>query len=661
MRGGKLQNQPLRQLYPCKRWANLAIEVIALLTVTLVIFLAGKTVGGTVARLALAVLFCSAPAWPQNALYVDLSGDWRQSTEDRPEYALPGYDDSSWGVAKLPWTKRPPDTVFWLRKSATLPAGADRTKLALTLGSLSEAYVLYVNGVEAGRFGGFDHQQARVPRPYTFALPAAAIQSDGPIRIAVRIWARITRGTSSWRLFREGPYVLTYAGHFPADYGDMVILRQMARRWPDVALGAMQFVLALAFMGLWCFERRRLEILWVSLFLLSDAVGTVSAALLLHPASHPWSHDLRNLILPPLRGVLFVEVVMAVFALQRGWLRALAVPAAMSASLLRMWERPDYYRVLSGAPWVMGIAVIGVGLWQAKAPRDQKVRGGMAGLLAVLAIASLNRYNLLSGWLPNATSSDFAVTNSLAVGTLMAMFLFGLLLYEFITDRRERQRLTSELEAARAVQQLLVPPSGAGTGVFHLEAIYEPAQEVGGDFHWSRLDADGSLLVVVGDVSGKGLQAAMLVSVIIGMLRTVPARAPGAVLQALNDGLCGQTGGGFVTCCCARFAPDNAMSIANGGHLAPYVDQREVAVEAGLPLGVVADAAYTEAEVTLAPGARFVMLSDGVVEAANKQGELFGFDRSREVSALSTKEIAAAAKAWGQNDDLTVVTVRRRG
>lgn len=440
----------------------------------------------------------------------------------------------------------------------------------------------------------------------------------------------------------------------------MVVWRQMARRWPDLALAAMQIVLAMAFMGLWCFDRRRLEVLWVSLFLLSEAGGTGSLVLLLNPASHPWSHDFRNMFVPALRGLLFFEVVMAVFALQRGWLRALAVPAAMAAPFLRIWERRDDYILLSGVPWLMGIAVIGVGLWQAKSPRDPKVRSGMAGLLSVLAIASLNRYNLLRGWLPDVTSSDFALTNSLGVGTLMAMFLFGLLLYEFITDRRERLRLTSELEAARAVQQLLVPPSGAATGMFQVEAIYEPAQEVGGDFHWSRLEPDGSLLVVVGDVSGKGLKAAMLVSMIIGMLRALPVAAPAGVLRALNEGLCGHTGGGFVTCCCVRFATDGGVAIANGGHLAPYVEQREVAVESGLPLGISRDASYTETELTLPAGTPFVILSDGVVEAANGQGELFGFDRAATASKMPAKEIARAAKAWGQNDDLTVVTVRRR-
>ena len=98
------------------------------------------------------------------------------------------------------------------------------------------------------------------------------------------------------------------------------------------------------------------------------------------------------------------------------------------------------------------------------------------------------------------------------------------------------------------------------------------------------------------------------------------------------------------------------MIIANAGHPAPYCDSREVEVAAGLPLGITADVAYAESS---AIGRRFTFISDGVVEAANAQGELFGFERTREISAQPAREIADAAKAWGQNDDITVVTVRR--
>ena len=148
----------------------------------------------------------------------------------------------------------------------------------------------------------------------------------------------------------------------------------------------------------------------------------------------------------------------------------------------------------------------------------------------------------------------------------------------------------------------------------------------------------------------------MLVSVAVGILRNEKSVSPAAVLGALNEGLAGHTGGGFVTCCCARFDPDGTASLANAGHPAPYADGQEIEVEAGLPLGIAPGVIYGESVVS---GKRFTFVSDGVVEAENAKRELFGFDRTRAISGKSANEIAEAAKAWGQNDDITVVTVRR--
>jgi serine phosphatase RsbU (regulator of sigma subunit) len=264
----------------------------------------------------------------------------------------------------------------------------------------------------------------------------------------------------------------------------------------------------------------------------------------------------------------------------------------------------------------------------------------------------------IPGWpLPAASyAGPFQVIYLMSISAAVAFVILLLLLRVVGADRREKQRLAGELEAARGVQQLLLPRHAAGTNAFAADAVYEPAQEVGGDFHWTRVTPGGALLVVVGDVSGKGLKAAMLVSVAIGILRNEKSGSPAAILGALNDGLAGHTGGGFATCCCACFDTDGRVAIANAGHLSPYCDAREVAVEPGLPLGVMAGMEYGESIVR---GERFTFVSDGVVEAENAQRELFGFERTREISAKSAQEIAEAAKAWGQNDDITVVTVRR--
>jgi serine phosphatase RsbU (regulator of sigma subunit) len=113
----------------------------------------------------------------------------------------------------------------------------------------------------------------------------------------------------------------------------------------------------------------------------------------------------------------------------------------------------------------------------------------------------------------------------------------------------------------------------------------------------------------------------------------------------------------FATCLCARIYPDGSLTIANAGHLSPYRDGRELELPPGLPLGVISDSQYEQATFQLSQGDRLVFLSDGVVEARNQQGELFGFERTQQVSHESARYIAQTARHFGQTDDITVVSL----
>ena len=146
----------------------------------------------------------------------------------------------------------------------------------------------------------------------------------------------------------------------------------------------------------------------------------------------------------------------------------------------------------------------------------------------------------------------------------------------------------------------------------------------------------------------------MTVSLVTGALRNRRSDEPAAILAELNAVLLGSPG--FVTCCIVRLEPGGRLTAANAGHPAPYLQGKELELAPGLPLGIVAEVEYTEA--TVAFDGSLTLVSDGVIEAANSSGELFGFDRTREISTKSAQEIAEAAKQWGQNDDITVVTVR---
>ena len=227
----------------------------------------------------------------------------------------------------------------------------------------------------------------------------------------------------------------------------------------------------------------------------------------------------------------------------------------------------------------------------------------------------------------------------------------------FLRIHRDQERVTSELAAARSVQELMIPHEKLATPGFEVDSIYSPANEVGGDFFHIQSTGDGGLLVVIGDVAGKGLKAAMNVSMLMGALRRTPEHSPAKILESLNRVLTGSES--FTTCQAAWFGANGELAIANAGHLPPYLNSQEIALPGALPLGVLPDMKYEEVRLYLHPGDRILLMSDGVVEARRPSGEIFGFDRVHNLSNQTAFYVAEAAKDFGQEDDITVLTVRR--
>jgi serine phosphatase RsbU (regulator of sigma subunit) len=213
------------------------------------------------------------------------------------------------------------------------------------------------------------------------------------------------------------------------------------------------------------------------------------------------------------------------------------------------------------------------------------------------------------------------------------------------------------LHAASTVQQLLLQSASQPTPGFQLESVYLPASEVGGDFFFVSSAPDGSLIAVVGDVSGKGLPAAMRVAMILGVLHGGNSHDPADILFALNNALIAQGQLGFTTACCLRIALSGEYTIANAGHIAPYLCGRELDTPAALPLGILPKQSYEPIRGCLAPGERLVLMSDGVPEARSIAGELYGFERLSSLTLLAAQDIAEAAQRFGQEDDITVLTV----
>ena len=195
-------------------------------------------------------------------------------------------------------------------------------------------------------------------------------------------------------------------------------------------------------------------------------------------------------------------------------------------------------------------------------------------------------------------------------------------------------------------------------------AAYRPAQEVGGDFFQLIPLENSAALLVVGDVSGKGLPAAMAVAMIVGAIRsTVEATDdPAQVLAALNRRFAWPAArGGFATCLAMRLDASGKCVLANAGHLPPFLNGEEVTILPSLPLGLAEGLTYERSELQMAAGDRLMLYTDGLLEARDGHGELFGFARIAAIAAQSAEAIASAAQTFGQDDDITVLTLARVG
>jgi predicted ester cyclase len=250
--------------------------------------------------------------------------------------------------------------------------------------------------------------------------------------------------------------------------------------------------------------------------------------------------------------------------------------------------------------------------------------------------------------------------------------------WENLTQQiRERERVEQELGVARSIQQASLPKEVPTLEGWRIVPHYQPAREVGGDFYdFFELD-DGQLGLVVGDATGKGVPAALVMSSARSMLRAVAqtSNSPGEVLRRANDPLVADIPPNmFVTCFYAILEPESGrLSYANAGHDLPYVRHGSDAEELrarGMPLGLMPGMNYEEKEIILQVGESALFYSDGLVEAHDPKGEMFGFPRLRELVAEHGEErtlgevlfrelYSFVGEGWEQEDDITLLTLKR--
>ena len=251
-------------------------------------------------------------------------------------------------------------------------------------------------------------------------------------------------------------------------------------------------------------------------------------------------------------------------------------------------------------------------------------------------------------------------------------------LEDLAQEIRERERVEQELHVARSIQQASLPKNVPTLEGWQITPYYQPAREVGGDFYDFLKLPKGRLGIVVGDATGKGVPAALVMASARSMLRALAQASdfsPGDVLRRVNDPLVADIPANmFVTCFYAILDPESGSIIyANAGHDLPYLwhggDCEELKAR-GMPLGLMPEMGYEEKEIVFEAGEAALLYSDGLVEAHNPKGEMFGFPRLRMLvaehgqggsleEALLEELYSFVGDGWEQEDDITLLTLRR--
>ena len=607
---------------------------------------------------------------------VSLDGLWRFHPGDNPAWASPTFDDSQWPLLRAgeSWTTQGyPDYsgYAWYRFSLVVVDGS--RPLALLLPRIYTGYVVYANGRRIGSSGSTVPTLA--PRvaanPRLFSVPR---QAPGPqtIVIAIRMWEY--HPIASW--VGGGTLAPGAAAGDPALLAGRLSDLLMEANQQSVnqyATGLLSAIVGLTLVGLFLFRRQDREYLWFAVLLLASAADALLNVIGFSSAEPFLLYRLTDEMLVALGTVAALAFFSLILHQRRslGWWLVCLCAALSPLSVV-----PYYFQWAPiGVCYSLQLAcLLPAFLWVLASLVAGSIRGDASARLLLLPAALLYGFRILD----NLASISFEMNwqrvypglydtlyilrhpfplfaeNLIGDAFVLALLLF--LVRRFSLARQEETRLAGEMDAARSVQCLLVPAAAPDTPGFRVDTVYRPASEVGGDFYHVLPAVDGSLLVIVGDVSGKGLHAAMTVSTLMGALRGCSLRSPAAILAYLN-GILPDMAGAFVTCLCARIHADGSLILANAGHLPPYCNGDEIQCESGLPLGITPDAAYPESAVALAPGDTLTFLSDGVVEAQDSEGRLFGFERTRAISMRSAEEIARAAQTFGQQDDITVLTL----
>jgi len=636
-----------------------------------------------------------------------------------PLWAEPDFDDRKWETVDLTpkagaidpitglpgyvpgWTAKGHPGYFgyaWYRIRVQVEARQGAELALAGPADVDDGYQVFDDGELAGQFGNFTGSKPIVyfNQPKMFPLaqarsretgtgqdrtgqdgarPDGTSQAERTQVLAFRLWMEPNTLNSAPDAggMHSAP-VLGEAGAVAASY--QIRWLELIRSQASYVAPALLFgLLAVVAFTLILFDRSDRVYLWMgAFFLLIAAYATLEVIV---DWTEVLSVSMGNLLVEPVASLIWAAWVMVFwvwFGLERPpWLPRLSAALALLLMISYILGDEIFFALVphgvalhfETVSLVIRLLFFALMLWVvAEGIRRQGVEGWL--FLPVVALRGINAFSaqlsllhIRMYWFPFGTQIGLGAIANLLVAVVIALLLLRRLLQSV-----KRQRLMAlDVKQAQEVQQVILPEARLALSGLTIESEYRPAREVGGDFFQIiPHKTDGSVLIVAGDVAGKGLKAGMLVALLVGAIRTAARFSddPVAVLGELNQRLMGR-GDAQATCLTLRIEADGTVTLANAGHVAPYLNGEELPMEGALPLGMFEGAECSVMRFRLKAGDKLVLMSDGIVEAMDASGELFGFERVHALmrTATTAAGVAGAAQAFGQEDDISVISVTR--
>ena len=610
-----------------------------------------------------------------------LHGSFRFHPGDDPAWSKSDLNDSDWPLvaSDRSWAQsgyKKLSGVAWYRFTLALPPGSET--FALRLPQIRDSYELFLDGSLVSSQGVLPpHPVTYFTQPALIVLPTKTRLTPTVLHLAIRVW--ISAETASYANGgMQGHIEVAPQQLLSDDFRASQIATKAASR-SGLDLGLLELVASLTSISLFILNRSEAEYLWFSLLALGLAgqnivafwaTGRVAPVFLTETVLLLWLRCFQVSFLLFLRKLLNARWTLA--------LRVTLSCVGLALTCDLLWGLPHVIGTTVGnlidnffdLPVFLWSLVIVVQRTWRRSPDARWLAAPVLLLIftqqfsAVATTLEVSAHPALARWAEQhlAIKEPIDVDYTQLAEAIFLLAMLAILIHRFARTLREQDRTHTEFEAAREVQQIMVPHHLPETPGLRIQTAYHPAQEVGGDFFQVLALRESATLLVIGDVAGKGLPAALTVSLAIGSLRTLAESAvsPAAILMGLNRRLHGRSVG-FTTCLALLFEPGNGnglctLTVANAGHLPPYLNGAELPTDASLPLGLDEDAVFTETTHFLVSEDHLAMLTDGIPEAM-QSGKLLGFERTAELSQASSEEIAEAARLFGQVDDITVLTV----